>query len=209
MMDGQTSVEDMLASENPALRNAAEQALKKTAAIRAQMSGEGELGLPPLLEDRRWEYGIIDGFFAAQPCWDRVHIYQIPQFKSKTYDPSGVIVMPDSAVQRETHQCPEGIIVAAGLSALDALRSHGMDLGHRVIFIRNAPWRVRVGMVLGQAENMLPMTVGDIGASYDTTTELRSRRARVKYNAEKQQHMLIDADGKEWAPTVPWKEGDY
>lgn len=199
----------MLASGDAALRNIAERALDESVAIRAQMSPPGALGLPVLLEARRLEYGIIDGYFEATPCYDRVHIFQIDQFASATFDPKGTIIMPDSAKQRQTHECPEGIIVGAGLTALDHLRSHGMDLGHRVIFIRNAPWRVRVGMVLGKPQSVLPMTCGDIGASYDTTKELRSRRARVKYDKEKHEHRLIDADGNEWAPTVPWKESDY
>lgn len=209
MSDGQTDISGMVDSGQEALRNVAARAVAASEEIRSQMSPPGALGLPALLEARRLEYGIIDGYFAATPCWDRVHIFQIDQFASATYDPKGVIVMPDVAKQRQTHECPEGIIVGAGLTALDSLRSHGMDLGHRVIFIRNAPWRVRVGMVLGKPQSVLPMTVGDIGASYDTTSELRSRRARVKYDAEKRQHMLIDSDGKEWAPTVPWKEGEY
>jgi hypothetical protein len=172
------------------------------------MSPPGALGLPKLLEERRWEHGITDGFFRWQPVFDRLYVFQVPARNSLTYIPGGKIVMTDQARSREQFECPQGIIVGAGLLALDQLRSNGIDLGHRVMFIRNAPYRVEVDMCGGKRIYALPLVAGDLVASFDAAAEMRTRKQRVRYNDEARQHELIDGDGKVWHPLDGWKQGD-
>ena len=68
------------------------------------------------------------------------------------------------------------IIVSAGTDALDNLRSHGMDLGHIVSIIREAPYGIRMATVYGKKHVLMIINVGDICASEDLAFEMREGR---------------------------------
>lgn len=168
-------------------------------ALLKQMSPKGALGLPSLLEDKRLTHGIPDAAFGVQATYDRVYLWQIPQMEDNYGDT--LIAMPDQAKTRERKEAPMGIIIGAGLEALDILRSHGMGLGHTVWFVRLAPWKIRCCWVAGHAEHVLVMFASEIAGSVETATSLRERKARVVFRDG--HHMFCDEEGHAIAPIHP------
>jgi hypothetical protein len=184
-----------------------EQAERRTKMLLSRMSPRGQLGLPPLLESRRWEYGITDGAFDRQAVFDRVFIRQIAMQKGNTYEPESKIVMPDSVKMKEKNKAPHGIVVSAGLTALDQLRSHGIDLGHKVLFAHTAPYHIRYDILDGEEQHLIILLAGDIIGSEDLASNLKSRA--VRYLARTTEtgvaHTFIDDNGKPWLPADAWR----
>ena len=160
-----------------------------------------DLGLPPLLESRRQEFGITDGAFAIAPFDDRILVYQVSRHKDETYGENSMIVMPDSVRAREEKQTPQGIIVSAGARALDSLRCNGIDLGHMVMFLRIAPWRFVTDTVQGSDQEVLVFRVGDIIGSIDLQEQLRNGDVKLVFDKERYEHAYEDTKtGDVWFP---------
>ncbi len=175
--------------------------------FRKRMSPRGELNLPPLLDQRRLEWGIIDAAFSRQATFDRVTIWQIPEQKTETFGEGSLIVMSDQSKSRLKNEAPRGILLTAGLKALDSLRSNGMELGHIVSFIQAAPWRIFVDYVKGHRPAILVMNVGDIMGSEDLALQTRSGELREELKETAQgamQHVYVNRDGKYHFPVQPW-----
>lgn len=178
-------------------------------AIRKKMAKPGALKLPPLLEARRIEYLMPDGVFSSQAMFDRILVMQIKPERAKTGTfGGGLIHMPATSEARITDEASRGIIVSAGLKALDNLRSNGCDLGHIVRFIRNAPWRMDVDTVEGHEVYELVMRDGDLVASEDLAEALRRGECSLLWDAQAQQHVYVDKDGEQWKPRLPWIQDD-
>lgn len=178
--------------------------------IRTRMAAKrGIPGVSDLLDERRLEYGITDGAFKFQASFDRVFIWQIPMQKGDKFADS-MIHMPESTQQRERNKAPHGIIVSAGLLALDTLRSNGIDLGHRVLFAHTAPYHVRYDVVEGQEYHLIILTAGDIIGSEDLASNLKNRIVRIKQSDEAgyPQHSIINEEGKPWLPQNAWRQED-
>jgi hypothetical protein len=184
-----------------------EQAERRSAVMRKRMSPPGTLGLPRLLDERRLEFGITDGAFSRQAVFDRVFLWQIPMQKGDKFESDSLIHMPESVQQREKARAPQGIIVSAGLRALDQLRSHGIDLGHKILFCHAAPYHIRYDSVLGLEQHLIIVLAGDIIGSEDLATNLRTRE--VRYRAQRTEttveHTFIDETGKPWLPADAWR----
>lgn len=145
---------------------------------RKHTSPRGKLAdwLPDLLDERRVELAIPDPVFTVEAVYDRILLWQITQHQGDTYVKGGKIVMSEIAKAREKEQAPVGIIVSAGMVALDHLRSNGMDLGHAVMFVRLSPWRPPIEMPDGQQVRVVCCRTGDICGSM----ELPAMRAEGK-----------------------------
>lgn len=174
-------------------RDALKQAVEQTARIKEKMAPPGCLGLPELLEKRRLEYGIIDSAFRVQAAFNRIFIHKIPDqmFKNGRYGDDSRIELPDTVKKQLLNMAPRGIIISAGLSALDTLRDHGMDLGHIVTVNRVSPWRVIYDIIGGEQMSYLIVQDRDISGSEDTAEALFSRRLL--------RHEATLADGKKVA----------
>jgi len=182
---------------DPMLRKDAERIQKRKNEL---MSPPGSLGLPPLLEERRLQVGITDGAFCVQPYNDSVFVHQINRMDQETYAGTGIIMIADEK-RREKEQTPQGIVVAAGLVALDSLRMNGMDLGHLVTFCRIAPWRIQTDWIEGNSwEEVLVFRVGDIVGSTDLAENLRDGRVKVRFDPENYEHYYEDENGVNWHP---------
>lgn len=154
------------------------EAVAQTAKIKAEMSPPGMLGLPELLEKRRLEFGIPDTAFRVQAAHNRVFVHKIEDemYKNGRYGKDSVIELPETTKKALATQCPRGIIISAGLSALDTLRDHGMDVGHVVTLLRVAPWRVVYDIIGGEQFAFLVVQDRDIVGSEDTARMLASRQ---------------------------------
>lgn len=164
------------------------------------MAKPGALGLPKLLEERRLKYGITDSAFSMQPYHDTVLVYQLSRMQGETFG-DGPILMPDTSKKREHESTPQGVVVAAGLCALDSLRMNAMDLGHVVAFCRVAPWRMETDKVNGKWEQVLVFRVADIVGSLDLAKNLRSGDMAVGFDKDAYEHFYHNEEtGENWHP---------
>lgn len=213
-MAGQVELDEVMPA-SPGNERIREEALSFDREIRKRMSPAGALGLPELLDQRRLEYGITDGAFAGAVLFDRVYVFQISDsdHEGGFFGKDSRIVTPDQTRDRLKHEAPRGILIGAGLRALDILRSHGVDLGHIVHFINSQPWRLYVDMIAGKRIPVLPMNAGDILDSEDLARELRPEgRAVVRKNVNPEgaiEHAIaFPGEVKLRKPIQPWVSDD-
>lgn len=171
--------------------------------VAKHMSPRGTLGLPRILEEKRWKYSIPDeAFFNQQACFNKILVHQIREEESETYAGTSII-KTEITKTRELVEAPRGVIISAGLQALDELRSNGIDIGHTVGFTRLAPYRRPFATIAGSRLALLVLHAGDVIDSEDLAQALKARRARVvaKPNEEGVNiHQYIDENGKVWSP---------
>jgi hypothetical protein len=147
--------------------------------------------MPPLLDQRRVELAITDAHFKLYPLWDTVYVVQLPEHE--TFETDSGLVLPDNKKRAMERSSPRGILIAAGLRALDSLRSNGVDLGHFVRFSHVAPWRYEVGYHEGKYGQLLVLTAGQIKGSEDLMTMLRERSVEIV--AREGKHCIATEDG--------------
>lgn len=169
---------------------------------REHISVDPPYPMPKLLNERRSKYLIIDEFFEYQAVFDRIYVHQVSRHQGDTVG-SGLIVMPETTKDREKETACLGIIVSAGLKALDELRSHGIDLGHLVNFVRLSPYRVPVTTIAGRDFNLLVFSAGDVVGSCDLALNLKERTVRTvarELDDGSRVHVHVDENGKDWKP---------
>lgn len=172
------------------------------AEIRKNFADPGQLGLPKLLDSKRVKYGIPNSAFAQQPMFNQVLIWQIPLEESDTYG-GGVIAKTDTVKKRELTEAPRGVIVGAGLTALDLLRSHGADVGHTVFFTNLAPFRLRLPMIAGKEPVLVIVQAEYVFASEELAQGLKARQSRIICRETSEggiEHIYCDENGKVWKP---------
>jgi hypothetical protein len=181
--------------------------------IRSHMKPRGELGLDPRLDDVRLKYGIPDGAFAQQPLYERVFVYQVDRVAGEKFENS-LLFRPDVTKARDREEAPMGILIAAGLGALDVMASHGLELGDIVYFMKLAPLRIQCDTVGGHPRYILALKVGDLAAGVDLQQRLRSGELRIAPQTSSEdgsqviRHTLV-ADGKSVKPVDPFQPSDY
>ena len=94
-----------------------------------------------LLEKRIAEFNLPP--VPYQPAYDRFILYTLPERKAErdTYAEDGIIVKPENIKSKEMKESPRGVVMAAGLKAMDILRGHGISLGSIIWVARFSPWR--------------------------------------------------------------------
>lgn len=188
-------------------------AKKVAAELVKRMAPPGTYNIPPLLERRRIEYCIPNGSFEMQAAFDRILLHQVPEEK-ETYGDTGII-MPEVYKKAKAQEAAKGIVISAGLSALDHLRSNGIDIGHMVRFCRLAPWRFEVEHVMGVSYEVMILRDGDIIASLDLQESLKKGDCKIEVREglidgrKCQEHLFVDKEGNTWTPTDPWIQDDY
>ncbi len=139
------------------------------------------------LEERIKKYDIPPLLYA--PVFDRCLVYQIDTVESDTFEGS-CLVKPEVTKRRERNGSPRGVLVGAGLKALDILGSHGIELGDIVWFARMAMWKheidasnrvfsvIRAGEITGSEDLQEALGAGDIRyhLSDDETWEIEGVR---------------------------------
>jgi hypothetical protein len=164
---------------------------------------------PPLLMSR---LGELDGTdlevpkevaLGIQAVYDRLLVWQFPPAMQggKTYG-DGPILKPEHVKTRIHQSIPRGLIVSAGLGALDAIRANGIDIGHVVYFAVNSMYRLPLDDHDGQ--HLALLRAGDVVGSEDLARALDCGECHiVEVDGE---HRLVDKDGKQWKPRLPWIE---
>lgn len=149
--------------------------------LAASLRPAGYYAIPPLLESRRLAYGVPNGAFEIFPAFDKVLLYQVPMpgQGSETYEGSR-LVKPEMVQAFERNTAPRGILVSAGLQAMDTLASSGIQVGHLVRFRKLSPFVLPVETIDGKQLYVMLVRDGDVVASEDLATELNERRAEIK-----------------------------
>lgn len=178
MENGRSQTETTLDLTTEKGRAIEREAIALSELMRAKMSPPGALKLgSAVLEKRRLEHGITDAHFRAAAAFDAVLVKQLEV--EETHG-DGYIYRTDAAKIREQEGTWKGIVISAGLKALDELRSHGIDLGHIVYFIKHVSCRIQVDSVGGHPEWLHILSAGDIKASVDLAEAMREGTVRVE-----------------------------
>jgi hypothetical protein len=136
-----------------------------------------------------------------QPAFDRCAVVMVPEDMAtrETYARGGVIVKPEAKRSDEQKISARGVIVGAGLSALDVMKSHGIELGHIVWVARLSPWRHVIERTEKGDVEMLFMRVGDIVGSEDTLAAVEDGSLEVVVN-DQDQHVYRGAEKRHDPP---------
>lgn len=148
-------------------------------ALEDSLAPLGTYKLPGMLDRRRLEFGIPNGCFEHFPLFDKVYIWQLNMTERKTYSKGGAIIKPEQRVAHDRATAARGIIVSAGLAALDSLRSTGVDLGHIVRFKKFSPFIQVVEEISGVELTVMTMRDGDCVSSEDLARDFHEGRVRV------------------------------
>ncbi len=158
--------------------------------------------IPRLLDEKRIKYGIPLAAFRSQPVFDQILVFQIPVEESKTYGDS-VLVKTEDTLKRELTEAPRGVIVSAGLTALDQLASHGVAVGHTIYFYQIAPLRMHLPLTGGKKTPLVMIQARYVFGSEELAENLKTRKVRTiaRPNAEGiEEHFFCDENGKTWKP---------
>lgn len=173
-------------------------------AIVEKMSPEGALKLPPLLEKRRLEFGIPDEAFKYQATFETILFWQLHLEHEESSVTPGGIHKPETRHRGELQQSPRGIVVSAGLAALDVLRANGSGLGHIVNIMRQAPYRRAIANYAGLDVWIYSCNVGQIFADEDVGGEIFDGKKAIVYSDKFKQHTFVNTETKEeMAPASP------
>jgi hypothetical protein len=186
-----------------------ERAVLETNNILATVSPPGALKLPTRLDARRILHGIPDGAFKNQPAYDRIWVWQLPEF---TKNFGGMISLTDNLVKSEENSIPRGVVIGAGLMAMDEMCSHGMDIGHVVTFAYLSPWRHRVAIIGGKDVVVALLRAKDITGSEDTRKAIMAGRAHIftrTLDDGRLEHFWQGENGKIWNPVNAPGRPDY
>lgn len=124
--------------------------------------------LPPKLEARMKQYGFELPNFAA--IYDRVLIYPLDK-KDQPDMTAGGIVLAAETKNRATAQ--RGVIVSAGVRALEELFAHGLGIGDVVVWARFSNWpRTYFDSRTGHPHTVYIVQAGEIAASEDLKRDL-------------------------------------
>jgi hypothetical protein len=159
--------------------------------LKKHVSPSGSLFLPELLDKKRVAHGIPDEAFAIQAAYDIVYLSQLPSSGGDKFFEGGILVRPDTKRSYDDKTNPKAVIVSAGLAALDALRSHGMDLGHTVYFQKLAPFRLEYASIGGLTYHFIVVTASDITGSVDLMDNIRTGKLGIELD-DHGQHVYWD-----------------
>ena len=153
---------------------------------------------------------------AWQASFDWIYIWRLADFDTEdgTYGDTGLYI-PENSKAGKLEQSPRGVVISAGLEALNHLRSNGIDIGHTVQMMKWTPQRIIVDIVKGHEIAMHVIRDGDVTGSEELTEALLKGECKVELKTFKDQfgqdvekHFFIDKNGKQWLPTMPWMPAD-
>lgn len=160
-----------------------DKAIKRTKLIRDRMSPPEVLGLPPKLEAARQKHGIPDGFFRACAGFDRIFVFPLDPFDDERTEapkiPGSFLFRPELTQKKDQQEGYRGVLISAGLTAMDRLMSHGYELGDIVMTNKNVPFARRVEQLEGFDMFVLVMRDGDLAGNETLQADIRAGTRRV------------------------------
>lgn len=171
-----------------------------------------------LLQKRVEEFQIPQ--WPGQALFERVLIYRIPEETTASdvladLGDGKKLYKTDGRKNVDIARCPRGVIVSAGLRALDIMRANGMQLGELVWFAPHVPFQFEVKQKGSQTDTFSFMNVGDVIISEDVLGRLVPKdgeakpELRVQHNTRTNQHILVDVEsGLEYTRAEPTHSPD-
>jgi hypothetical protein len=138
-----------------------------------------------LLKARLREYDVPS--WPGETPFARVLVYRIPDeaAASETFVPGGVIVKAETKRDVDIARSPRGIIVSAGLEAMDIMHDHGMALGDLVWIAPHSPYRFDFGKdEKGRSIEFYFLYVGDICLDEDVSARLADGTIKLATNTD-------------------------
>lgn len=135
----------------------------------------------------------------CQPAFDRIFVFptnnvgESREGDTDTTFKGTSIIMP--AQQKGTFGASRGLLISAGLKALDELYSHGIELGHVVWYQRLSPWN-RVYMGNGRIQQVTIIRAMEIVGSEDTMANMAEKGWEVGRDPDGI-HYLVDRETKQ------------
>ncbi len=154
-------------------------AIKRTRLIRERMSPPGALHLPEKLEAARNKHGIPDGFFRVAAGFDRIFVFPIDPFDADEKMPGSSLYRPELTQQKDLQEGYRGVLISAGLTAMDRLMSHGYELGDIVMTNKNVPFARRMELIEGKPMYVLVMRDGDLAGNETLQGDILAGKRRV------------------------------
>ncbi len=154
-------------------------AIKRTKLIKERMSPPGALRLPEKLEAARLKHGIPDGFFRVAAGFDRIFVFPIDPFDADEKLPGSFLYRPELTQQKDLQEGYRGVLISAGLTAMDRLMSHGYELGDIVMTNKNVPFARRMELIEGKPMFVLVMRDGDLAGNETLQADILAGKRRV------------------------------
>lgn len=145
-----------------------------------------------LLDRRIAEYNIPE--WPGQAMYGRIIVYRIPDkaAERETFNEGGVIVMPEELAAGKKWRAPRGVIVSAGLLAMDVLYGNGIGLGDMIWMASHTPWRFEVdSKVKGskvESTEFFFMQAGDAVLAEDLFEKIKSGAVKAVRGADGKHH---------------------
>lgn len=167
--------------------------------------------MPRLLNERREKYLIVDQMFQYPASYDRILVHQV-SLHHDTDTAGGLIVLTEKSKQAQREAACLGIIVSAGLLALDEMASNGHHVGDLVAFVQWSVYRLPTTHIAGHEFPLLVLKAGDIVANCDLQRRINEQSVRVIPREFKDpdtgdmvtRHIYVDENGKLWHPQEPF-----
>jgi len=178
-----------------------EAAKRRTELIKSRMSPPGALGLPPLLEKHRLKYGIPDGAFASQALFDRIHVFPIDHGEGEAVEKTtGGIIKPTTTKLKDKQEGNRGVLISAGLTAMDRLMSHGVELGDIVVTNKNVPFARRCEELSNFTMFYLVMREADLASDESLMERIRAGEQKIVEVGDPYayEHQVASNDNGEW-----------
>jgi hypothetical protein len=146
---------------------------------------------PNLLLERLKELQTKAGFKMppCQPVYDRVFIYPTDGLDQDEKIAGTSLYRPSS--DKTSLGASRGVLIAAGLKALDQLYGHGIELGHIVWFARLSPWQ-RQYEGDKRIERIVILRASEVVGSEDLMTAMLRGQVEVGVDDSDGRHVLVD-----------------
>lgn len=126
----------------------------------------GQTDLPAFLDKRRVEYQLPNELFVHQACGNRVLFYPMGIEGDKKFEGTSII-MPDFADTRDKKMTPKGLLVSAGIEAMDYMVDQGIELGDIIWHDAPSPTRVHCCWILRRQFVLYEVPIESIVADMD------------------------------------------
>ena len=184
-------------------------AVKRTKLIKERMAPPGALRLPEKLEAARLKHGIPDGFFRVAAGFDRIFVFPIDPFDADPKMPNSRIFRPELTQQKDLQEGYRGVLISAGLTAMDRLMSHGYELGDIVMTNKNVPFARRMELIEGKPMFALVMRDGDLAGNETLQADILAGKRRVVDEGVGRYEHQIASVGDDGAVVVEKKQSVY
>jgi hypothetical protein len=131
--------------------------------------------------------------------FDRIFVFPLDPFDQDEKIPGTSLFRPQLTKQKDLQEGYRGVLISAGLTAMDRLMSHGYELGDIVMTNKNVPFARRVEQLEGFDMFVLVMRDGDLAGNETLQADiLAGRRRVVDEGVGRYEHQIasVDPDGQ-------------